>query len=284
MRDADIVRSPLRGIGHILVSAAECYDEAIEIIRDLPFLFILAMTVSTATSIWQSQTFARVGYSNLVLMGWINFAMVAAGVVATMPLVFTAHRRLLPTLYAERRLTMNTAAAATLYLAFALGLYCANNIGFFFCLFGDSASGPGLILCDIATIVVCLIWLRQVAFFPSLALGLTPSRAKLPERIVKGHFWQIALTLGIAIAPLYILRLETVYYVVVAILRMVHLPIHLRIFQVIVWAFLHRLVFVLTWLFIAVAGSSLLYRRIESDPEFHDLAPSDPDNPRSRKA
>lgn len=283
MRDAEIVRSPLRGIRYLLRSAVECYRDALVVIWARPFLFLFSLGVCTAASAWQAKNFARIGYSDLLVMGWINYGMVAAEVLATMPLVFLAHRKLLPAFHAQTYQSMNVPAAVIRYLAVALGLYSANNVGFFFCLFGDSANGPGLWLCRVMTVVVCLFWLRLIAFFPSLALGLMQDRPKLPEEIVKGRLFQTALILGLAMAPLYLLKLDVTYWISLILLYLLHVPAGDEFIRNAVWYFLHRFVFVMTWVFIAVIGSKLLDRRIGSDPEFSTLDPLDLFNPRSRK-
>jgi len=307
VHDADLLRFPQEGALAILKLSGAAFRDAMSVLLRLWPLFVLAVAADLiAATLWQA-TFARVGYSDLRFMGWVNFALVATEVVATLPLVFMIPRLLLPEFMTRRRSAARTALAVLRYLALAMMLYGTANLGFFLCLLGDSTHGPGYVLETIAWLVACALWLRMIVLFPAIAIGAPASIGEAVARL-KGRFWQGALALGLAILPLVVLQTDFFYQSILSGISFQQLQggdklvnwqlsrllgvtvtwtgqIDTPWFRQELWLLLQRLEFIMTWVMVAVMGSRL-YRaseeRVQAREAPLDAAPSL--NPRARQA
>jgi len=248
---------------------------------------MIAIFAGTLISLWQWHIFLRVGYSNLPLMAVVDFLTVAVKVIAASPLVFLSHRILFPEMTVARRKRTNIVLNASKYLGISMFLFSMNDFGFIFCVLGDSERGPGLVATYIISLITCLLWVRIIAIFPALSVGGDKTTLSSAVKSVKGRFFQIALVLGVTIIPVTFILRPVFYFWLILLIRRFSAPTNLNLLSDAAWYASYSLVFILTWVLVAVVGSHLYHdslgrnwaAEIERDPEESDWIY----NPRARK-
>jgi len=210
-------------------------------------------------------------------MAVVGFITIAVQVMATLPLVFRAHRLLLPETAVPHRVLSKGFAAPATYLGISIFLFSMNNLDFMFCLLGNSQRGPGLMAAYVLSFMACLLWIRIIAVFPALSVG--DSEATLGDAVerIKGRTFQVALTLALGLFPIVLILYPGSYAILVALLRKIGGPANASAISDTVGFALHSFIFIVTWVLVASVGSSLYHGRIGQD-RAPDIA-TDPDQP-----
>lgn len=236
------------------------YRDATDALVRVPHLFLMVVAADLAIHNLNWLIFKEVGYSDLVLMGAVNFATVVLKVLATMPLVVVIQRIILVDDASVSSALAKNFGGLLRYFAISVALYSANNLGFIFCLFGDSSSGRGLITTWIASANIFSIWLCVLALFPALAVKFP--RAGFSGAIdgLTGRIWRTILVLIMALLPIVILK-PIAYQIDMRFIRefvaRYRSPFDPYMSSYELWFLITELCFIMIWALVAVVGAQV---------------------------
>lgn len=159
------------------------------------------LAVNTSLEILWARIFGIFGYSNLLVMGIVNFGFVAARCFFSTPLAIAIHRFVLLGEVTRRFAPTLGARHFWRYFAWLFLLTSFGNLGFYLCLFGQSAAGAGLATSHFAEGVGWLLWVRLVLLFPAIAIETPSANWRNAMRTLEGHGWSVFFVLVAALLP-----------------------------------------------------------------------------------